>query len=727
MKQQEIFKDAIWVCAAPDYEKVDTSKVPYFPVLRGKFTVSGVKSAKLYVLGLGFFHCYINGKRVGDDLFLPLSSDYEPRRDFPEGEVLSGHRIYVPQYDVTSLLHDGENVISVHFGGGWYAYYAYYTARFGDPKAIWRVFGEGADGEFDFVSSEQDKIGGSFIKDYHFTCYENHDYTEVNEDIFSADFDDSAWDNAKAALPLDTEYLFCDCPPDRVCETLEPTIVSKTENSTVYDSTKNISGYPVLKITAEKGETVKVLFSEELRDGKIDPDRGYEQSISFVSDGTPRTVRPLFTWFGFRYFEVIGKAEPVCVEFVHSDVAVISRFKSDNPLLNWIHDAYLNTQLCNLHAGIPSDCPHIERRGYTGDGQLTCHAAMNMLDMSAFYKKWIRDIADGQDTLTGHIQYTAPYIHSGGGPGGWGCAVVEVPYQYYLHYGDTDILSEVYPNMLKYFEYLEAHSYADLVISDKEGDWCLGDWCPPTEVVLPAPFVNNYFYIKSLMRAVEIAKVIGKEGDIPLFESRIAERKSATLACYFNSWDGNFLGNLQGANAFAVDIGLGDERTYQNLVKYYKKLGRFDTGIFGTDIVTRVLFERGDGQVAVDLLLSEDRISFDGMRKEGATTLWEYWPDSLDDRSRNHPMFGAVAAYLYDYLLGIKTNGGSIKISPVFVDGVNSVSGERTLMCGKVAVSYEKGADGVSVFISIPQGQKAEFVYDSKTYPLKEGENRFRV
>jgi hypothetical protein len=50
-----------------------------------------------------------------------------------------------------------------------------------------------------------------------------------------------------------------------------------------------------------------------------------------------------------------------------------------------------------MHSGITSDCPHLERRGYTGDGQLTCHAVMNIFDAKAFYKKWIRDIFDGQD------------------------------------------------------------------------------------------------------------------------------------------------------------------------------------------------------------------------------------------------------------------------------------------------------------------------------------------
>jgi alpha-L-rhamnosidase len=207
------------------------------------------------------------------------------------------------------------------------------------------------------------------------------------------------------------------------------------------------------------------------------------------------------------------------------------------------------------------------------------------------------------------VQYTAPYIRSGGGPGGWGCAIVEVPYQYYLHYGDKSVLEECYPNMMRYFDYLEYRSENNLVVTDKEGQWCLGDWCTPKSIVLPAPFVNNYFYIKSLEKCIEIAEIIGRTEDIPTFAERIERRKSAIMAAYFNKWDGNFLGGQQGANAFAVDIGLGDERTYKNMVEYYKKLGGYDTGIFGTEILIRLLFENGYADTALMLLSSEKKNS----------------------------------------------------------------------------------------------------------------------
>lgn len=722
MNQQEIFGGAAWVgqagCSASSCY-----------VLRGKFSVGRVERAVLRVLGLGFFHCSINGHRVGEDLFLPLNSEFEPRADYPVGEVLTGHRIYVPEYDVAQMLHSGENTIAIHFGGGWYTFEN--EVKFGDPKAIWRIFGESDGTEFDFVSSESDRIAQSYVRDYSFTTMEMHDYRTGSQAMMAEDFDASEWEHASRACPPQTEYDFSDCPADGVCDRLPAVHIGTSKDGEVYDCTRNTSGYPVLRIRAARGERIRVLFSEELdQDGSINKAFGHRQCLEFISDGDEREVRPQFTWFAFRYFAVQGDAQPLHVEVVHSRVDVISGFESDNELLNWIHDTYINTQLTNMHAGIPSDCPHIERRGYTGDGQLTCHAAMSMLDARSFYKKWMQDIADTQDTLSGHIQYTAPYVRSGGGPGGWGCAIVEVPYQYYLHYGDAEVLKKYYPAMLRYFDYLEAHSSRSLVVSDKAGEWCLGDWCPPVAVILPAPFVNNYFYVKSLMRCIEIAGIIGREADIPEFENRIRERKDAMHAAYFNTWDGNYLGNRQGANAFAVDIGLGDARTYRNLVEFYKQEQSLDTGIFGTDIVARVLFEHGDGQTAMDLILSESVHSFAGMRRAGATTFWEYWPHSLTDRSHNHPMFGAVTAYLYDYLLGIRAKKGSagyheVEIAPVLIKGVNKISGYRILPNGRVEVAYERTGERVSMTVSLPEGLCAVLSFGGRQHELHAGRNHF--
>lgn len=732
MDQRSMFGQAQWVCAGNyasiDLDKPDVNGVPYFPVLRSHFCAHAVKKATLRVLGLGFFHCYINGKEISDDRFLPLSTDFEPRINYPTDEKLTGHRIYVPEYDVTELIRTGENVLALHFGGGWYTFVRE-NCHYGDAKAIFRLTLETETGIEEVVSSCADKIGDSYVKTYNFTQFENHDYTDFDDASLGLEFDDSAWSNAMEAKPLETEYLFSDCPADREFELLPVTCTAVTSAGKVYDIGKNCANLPVLKLTGEKGSLVSIRCTELCNDdGTLKPP--VIQCAGFVSDGTGRVVQPMFTWFAYRYIQVEGEAELLGARMVHTNTDVTATFNCDNITLNWLFDAFINTQLSNMHGGIPSDCPHMERRGYTGDGQLVCHTGMSVLDSQAFYRKWIDDISDCQDVYTGHVQYTAPYLKSGGGPGGWGCAIVEVPYQYYLHYGDAEPMKRLYGQMLRYFDYLEAHSENNLVTSDKPGEWCLGDWCAPGVVALPAAFVNNYFYVKSLMRTVEIAKLIGREVDIPMLESRIEQRKAAIMAAYYNTWDHNFFGSFQGANAFALDIGLGNERTYENLVKYYEKLGRFDTGIFGTEIVSRVLFERGNGELAVKLLTSEDLVSFEGMRRSGGTTIWEYWPQKDAWRSYNHPMFGAVVAHLFDYLLGIGQEAGTVGyekvvIRPQLTEKLNRVSGSRTVPGGKISVSYEKIGDSVEWVIIIPENMEVIFVFNGEERHLASGENRF--
>ncbi|MBQ5592031.1 MAG: family 78 glycoside hydrolase catalytic domain [Clostridia bacterium] len=715
MNREKLFRNAKWVGAA---ERTAED----FAVLRGFFNIKSAQHVTLNVLGLGFFKCFINGTCINPDTFLPLSSDFESTCD-PVDEKLSAHRVYVPVFDITPFVKSGENTIDIHYGGGWYTHR---SRTFGLPKAIYCITAEG-DGTEYFVSDESCLIGKSLVSQYDFTSEEHHDY--------SGDF--SVWENAVETESLDTEYCSTDCPWDKLIRELP---VKKIKEN-VYDCGENTTGYPVLKITAEKGEKIVVNFSEEcLPDGSLDPTHIHGQQFTVISDGTEMLVQPEFTWFGFRYFEVIGKVVPECVKVIYVDVPVSSTFECDNETLNWIYKTFIHTMLCNMHTGHPSDCPHLERRGYTGDGQLTCNAVLTVLDARRLYEKWMQDIADGQDVLSGHIQYTAPYIRSGGGPGGWGCAIVEVPYQLYKHYGDKTMLEKYYGNMRRYIDYLEAHSEYGVVTSDKKGEWCLGDWCGPNilypdrditshnqQVILPAPMVNTYFMVKSLTQMCEIARIIGREEDIAEYEKKIDYRKGAVKAAYFNTFDDNFVMNVQGANSFGVDIGLGNEKTYQNMVSYYKKLGHYDTGIFATDIVTRLLFEKGDGDLAVDLMTHDGEQGYEHWRKNGATTFHEYW-DSNRSRSHSHPMFGSTVAYIFEYLLGIRqaenTAGyTSLVIAPQCVGRFGRMSGSITTPNGVVAVSYENKNGAVKFIVTIPQNTKAIFSYAGKEYALSQGEN----
>lgn len=541
----------------------------------------------------------------------------------------------------------------------------------------------------------------------------------------------SGFQNVIKAPAHETQFFVQDCPADRAERVIKPAKLFDLGEVSIYDMGENISGYPVVWATVD-GADITVRCSEEINpDGTLNfdsCDRGQIQKDEYRNAKKGEECMPWFTWHGFRYFELTNNAEPVRCEVVHSDCAVTSSFESGSEMLNWLYDAYIRTQLSNMHSGVPSDCPHIERLGYTGDGQLCCEAAMMLLDSQKFYKKWLEDISDCQSVGNGHVQHTAPFMGGGGGPAGWGGAIAVVPYEMYKIYGDKETFRRYLPKILRYFDYLDSRSSGGLVCREEEGGWCLGDWCPPEPITICEPFVNTALYVKQMMMTKEASEAIGESETAAMLEKRIEEKKQAILNAYYSPQTGSFIGDAQGANSFAVDIGLGGERAFNNTKKKYDAADAFDTGIFGTDILTRVLFERGCADTAFHLLTSTGKGSFYNMKKQGATTIWENWDG---ERSHSHPMFGAVTRYLFSFILGItqeKNSAGyeKIVIAPQIPDGLNRASGHITTVRGEIAVSFVRTEREMDFYVTVPQ--KAWFTYGSDCeYELWKGENHIHI
>ena len=722
MKSKEMFGNALWV--SPN-GNCDT------PYIRGEFSLSGgVRKAEITICGLGFFELSFNGRRVGDDLFVPVTSDYhfyEEQLCYKKhGEELS-HRIYCLKYDVTEYLRS-ENCIGVLLAPGWYKNNQ--RASYGEVKLCFALRVTLKNGEtVEILSGDWLKWTKSPIVWYGFYNGEAQDYNKIRLDGWdTVGFTGGEWADVQTVPAPETDYYIQDCPADKVIRYITPKFVRETENGFVYDCGENISGTPVLRAKNNFSEKITLKCGERLNgDGTLDDKTTHWQNSEFITDGTERTYRLRMMWYGFRYFEVSKNAEPVNCAVIHSNTPVTSGFSCDVPLLNWLYETFIRTQLNNMHSGIPSDCPTLEKRGYTGDGQLLCECGMMMLDSKKFYRKWIEDIFDCQDKKSGHVQYAAPYFRSGGGPGGWGCAIIEVPYTYYQIFGDGEPLKKSIPKTLKYFDYLDAHSEDDLVVSDQEGEWCLGDWCAPEKTLIPEPFVNTYFYIKSIDRVLDACEVFGEDKLKESLKAKRDKKVSAIIRRYYNEKTGDFAENIQAANAFALDLGLGDERTTNNLVSHYEKIKAYDTGIFGTDILTRILFEKGYSQLAFDLLTSDSKYSFNTWMKSGCTTLPENWNF---ERSQDHPMFGAVTRYLFTYILGIRcieAGYGKVLIKPCFVDGINNAKGYITTEHGKLSVGYQRSGKYLLIETEIPKGISARISIGGDEKFLSQGKSKIIV
>ncbi len=744
MNHNDIFGCAKWLSA---------DKSISAPVFRAEFFTDNVKKATITICGLGMFELYINGRKVSDDLLVPafsqycyrdLSAHYKIRQD-----VMS-YRTYALKYDITSYLNEGANALGVLLGNGWYNLSddcdgnPTYTS-YGELKLCYKidiVYNDGTLSEI--ISDGYLKFGESEIIYNNIYGGERHDYSLAKKGFSTVGYDDSLWYPVNISSAPECEFMLQTCPADKVICTVNAVKIKDFGDVSIYDCGEGITGYAVVT-PIDNGEEITVRYADALKDDSTldfypsggDGDK-LQQDV-FVHTTAGESYYPHFCWHAFRYIELSNNARIEKVNVVHSECSVTSGFDSDNEVLNWLYRTYLRTQLDNMHCGVPSDCPHIERLGYTGDGQLCAEAVMLMTDSKEFYRKWMGDIADCQDVETGHVQHTTPFCGGGGGPAAWGGAIVVVPYVFCKTFGDKSVIEQYLPNMLKYVDYMVSHSENGLVCRE-ETEWCLGDWCAPMElhkpephtksrVLIPETYVNTVLFIKQMKMIIELAKLIGKDDAVSHLPELIDKASAMVNVAYYSPMTHCYCGDVQGANCLALDAGLGDEKTLQMTVEKYADRERFDTGIVATDVLPRILFESDNAQVAYNLMTSREAPSFGYMMEQGATTLWEDW---LPERSLNHPMFGALTRYLFTYLLGISQANDSvgfekITIKPSLVNGLNKASGYITTVKGRIAISYEKTEKGVNFNIDLPENTTAEFTCGEFSSTLSGGKNSFVV
>ena len=709
------------------------------PIIERRFTLDHVPAdASLVITGLGYFRAELNGIPVSEDRFQPHVTDYERRTfetiTYPCRDTFT-HRIYVCTYPVSSLLKNGENRLTVQLGDGFYRQKertAEGEMSYGDTLKT--VFALTAGEDVLLVSDGTEVWRKSEILKTALFLGEVHDRTVTDEVAHPI-----------TVLPAPDAVLSAQIgTPDRVIRRITPTYLGCVGGRHIYDAGENISG--VVRLTKPAGKVVLRFAEERSPDGSLDfssTGSGYTCASgvpqimcdTFFGEGT---FEPQFVWHAFRYFDVEGDIDTAEVLVIHADAPVTSTFSSSSEGLNFLYDAYIRSQLTNMHGSIPSDCPHRERLGYTGDGQNCAVAGMLLLDTKEFYRKWIRDILDCQSIDNGHIQHTAPFQGGGGGPGGWGCAVVLVPHAYYEQYGEIALLKECYPAMVRWVDYLCDHAEDGLIVREEEGGWCLGDWCTYDRCVLPEPFVNTYFFVRSLELLRKIAHLLGKKDDADRFAALADDSRAALCKAYYA--DGHFCGGVQGADAYALDLelmpedgGAPDEETdpldcmAAALAAKYDVLGRFDTGFLGTDILLRVLFEHGHADTALRLLESEERGSFLYMKRHGATTVWEDWHGGA---SHNHPMFGAPARLLFSGFLGMQVPAAPaapIVIAPQMPTSLAFIEGSLLTVRGRVSVSLKREGEQLCAVVTLPAGAGGVFCMNDQNIPLHGGENRMTI
>ncbi|MCI8623010.1 MAG: family 78 glycoside hydrolase catalytic domain [Provencibacterium sp.] len=643
--------------------------------LRGTFTLREKPAeALLSATACGLYELFLNGERVGEDLFTPGWTEY-------------AHRLAYQTYDVASRLNAGENALGAWVGPGWYrgclAGWLGKRGLYGKRLAFsMQLLVRYADGtEETFQSGPDWKWAPSPV--LYSEIYHGERYDARLEQPFSVPgFDGSGW--SPVFLLPETPPL---CPQDglpvRRQETLRPVSIFTTpKGERVVDFGQNLTGFVRLHIRGRAGETVAYSHAEALdRDGNFYTAnlRSAKEQISYtLRGGEEECYEPHFSFQGFRYIRLDAfPGEPVAENFeavvVHSAMRPRGRFACSNDKLCQL-ESNIRWGMKGNFLDIPTDCPQRdERLGWTGDAEVFVPTASYLMDTLPFFRKWLRDMSASQ-LEDGGIPHVVPDVltdpkEQNYAACGWGDAAVVCPWTVALFSGDRRILEESYPMMARWVEYIRTHAREGLIWDTGEhfGDWLALDAEEGSyHGATPNALTATAYYAQSVELLAKTARMLGYTEDAAEYERLRAAIGEAYGKEFFTA-EGELTAQTQTAHVLSLAFSLTPpqwkEKTLEALERLIHARGdHLSTGFLGTPELLRALGENGRTALGYTLLEQEDYPSWLYPLSKGATTIWEHWdgikPDgtmwSADMNSFNHYAYGAVGAWMFGTVAGIR-------------------------------------------------------------------------
>jgi len=723
------------------------------PVFYGDFYVKdNLASAYIVICGLGNYELTINDKRGHDTYNVPGWTDYA-KRDlsgllYPYDDK-SEKRVLYNVYDIHDYIRKGINRYEVMLGNGFFNQVERIIEgdmSYGTPRLLLEIHMEYDDGtEMIICSNEETYCTDGPLE------FNNIYFGEKRNDNIGLDYTGSItameciWEPGNLECQFD--YF------DRITEIIKP----ENPKGWLYDAGRNLAGRVRVKAKAPRGAGFGIAYFDAV-DSDGNPDyrsTGGEWQIQenqyVFGSNDEIDYAETFGWRGFRYFSIEKDDDveiyDISVEVISSDVRAEKTMETDNEIIKWIYDAYMNSQTSNMHCGVPSDCPHRERLGYTGDGQVTAEAALSALDSVNFYRKWNRDIVFSQNAETGFVPHTVPFSGGGGGPA-WGSACAVVPRQIYNMTFDRRTVHDSYETLRKWIEYLEKKN-PDLIIEhEEEGSWCLGDWCLPVEgyaveevdlkkifAELDPALVNTSYFYYCVMTCVEFGKIISRD---TIYYERLAARiKNKFNEKYLSKTSYLYSTGRHYANVYPLYFDMVPEEfktpVTNALAGKIKKSGyAMDTGIFAASMIFKVLADAGRGDIISKMLQRKEFPSFGFMKDSGSKNLWETWDGRA---SLNHPMFGGLVSFFFKYLAGIRyiDKARRILIEPLFLETINNFSVKQNTLLGDISVKWERqnpvGTDKEKIIltISLPGNTRGAFKFGDSIVVLENGLNEVLV
>ena len=707
-----------------------------------------VKKVRVYLVTEGFSELWLNGSRLGDSVLDPANTDY-------------GKRLTVLTYDVGGYIQEGENAVGVRLSNGWathgkFRLQMYITYNDGTVEEHHSAYGTWIcalspilratiyGGELyasAYEKPEWNIPSDSFERKYHYNywhllCCGLHPTRKITYDS-SAGHEDAYYDVLELPPPKGV-ITSSGIEPIRKVGVLMPVSASgAVDGTTVYDFGQNISGWVKIRMKGSSGSQVVLQYTELLmEDGSVsmdylwtaDPHYPFpmQTDIVYLKGQGIEEYEPSFTYHGFRYVAVSimdgeGTVESIEAQIVHSDVKQIGSFSCSNQLINNIQSCILWSEVTNLMS-IPTDCPQrAERQGWLNDMVVRGEGALYNVNLYRFYKKWLWDIADTQDSETGAIADTAPF-RRGNFPGDPILSVyLLLPKLLFDFYGDADVIAEHYEGMKKWALYLYRNSKEGVITRGAYGDWAPpADACfrfTPVSRVTSTYFVASCYGYYNFCLMAQFAALCDRKQDVESFTALRARIRASINREFYDAAAGAYDKGSQGSNVLALYFGLAEPaevpKVLQNLLLALEEHDyKLTTGNLATKYILEVLSDYGYTDIAYRIVTAVDYPSWGYMLSKNATTIWERWEYETGQgmNSHNHPMYGSITAWFYKYLAGIapaRSGFRDVNIKPCIPRELESVDVRMELPSGELLVHWKQENERLQFGLVIPTGTVA--------------------
>ena len=690
------------------------------PWLRKTFELETIpQNAVAHLCGLGWHELYINGTKADDRVLTPAVSQFDSRVSYLD-------------YDITHLLKPGKNVIAVLLGNGLYndrtpEVWNFANAAWHDnPKLL---FDLECDGKIALVSDDSWKVIPSPIIANQLRQGEIYDARKEIPGIMEPDFCDKTYANASYCNPPGGLIVKEDMEPCRICDKIEGEITEFAPNIDIADFKTNLTGWCEIEVEGSAGTEIVIQYAERLLDdGNITREnisehvksKDFQTDRYFLKENGREIWHPRFVYHGFRYCRIYrwGKAvlHRITAHFIHNDFAVHGKFTCSDPILNRLQSMTCQSYLSN-YTGIPTDCPHREKNGWTGDAQLAMETGLwnySCAKAAASFAQLLADTQRPSGQLPG-IAPTAGFGYNWGSGPAWDIYLFEAPYRIWLYTGDDSAFRDMLPYMEKYLEYCRGMAHEGGLVSFGLGDWAAYD----RPHAAPQELTSSAYYCYA-------AKLISRyKPEYAALSESIAD---AINRKYYRG-NGIYADGQRTALAAPLYFGFAaePEKTAARLaeaVRTKKHLTGF--GILGSKYIFRALADHGYADDAFKMLQQTDFPSYGyWIRHYDATTLFESWRGSS---SLNHIMFGDISAWMYQYLAGITPVESApgfklIEFRPCFVKGLDHVEAEHVSPFGKISVSWKRENGKIIFRCSVPEGCTAELIAGGGRKTLSSGQH----